>query len=409
MNRFGIFLLSPPTILFAAWLMTAVGATLGYIFHDSMPILARAMREYRIDFNFPLLGVVWVSVGMGTFLLFSVPLLKRPGRPPQPGSSHALSTAVRVALAAYLFSVALILAWVGLAAARVGGVGALVQMAQSFEVDAARNVLRDNTFFTGMRLFYAGFMGFGIFGACIVAHNFRTGDRNRIDIAIGALMFMSAVVLLGGLSVILSQRLLAIQTVLGAFIGASVISGRLYGVKYAPFFILVLFVIWSAREAVTVGRWDPDANPAMVGLERLLFYFVNDFGNSVWPFQGDTPHTYGFFTFRFAIYFSLQDTYFAALLNQELRELLEFRGGGEFPIFTAPYIDFSYYGMIVIAFVAILFTYIFNRAHSSFFLCVALRPCRCRTVDRDARTILLGSKFHFQCDDGGLRRAVHAS
>ena len=44
----------------------------------------------------------------------------------------------------------------------------------------------------------------------------------------------------------------------------------------------------------------------------------------------------------------------------------ELRAGGTFPAFTAPYVDFSWPGIFLTAALAVLFTFIFNKAHGSF-------------------------------------------
>jgi hypothetical protein len=217
-----------------------------------------------------------------------------------------------------------------------------------------------------MRLFYVGFSGLAIFGACVVAHNLRTGEKRSLDMVMGGGMFVLGVFLLGALSVVLSQRLLAVQAILGAFFGASMLLGRPVGLKYAPIAVIALFMIWVMREAATVGQWDKDISPIQLGFERIIFYFVNNFGNATWVFGEDIKHTLGFFSFRFFIYFAQLDSTIPETMFTTLQHLNRLRGGGEFPTFTAPYVDFSYFGIIVIVLIAALFTFIYNRAQASF-------------------------------------------
>lgn len=362
-----IFLLSPPAIVFFVWVLTTGGAYIGYSFADQMPILSQAMRNYGVDFNYPLAGIVWVILCMIVFLVFSVPMLQAvPAFGPEPGSSHNLSKAIRVAALVMIAFSVVILLWLTTSAAQLGGFGSLFNMLQSFEGLEARDALLENKLFVGMRLLYTAFFSLSTFGVCVIAHNIRTGDRIRSDMMIAGAITAAAILLLILLAVVLLIRIIALQTIIAAFVASSMIMGRIVGLKYFPLGLIVLFSIWSSKEALTVGQWDLDASPFQVGFERLIFYLVNDFGNSVWPFSFDTPHTYGLFSFKFVVFFSLQETYVFHLLRDELDVLNTVRGGGEFPIFTAPYVDFSYFGIIFIIFIAMLFTYIFNRAHRNF-------------------------------------------
>jgi hypothetical protein len=232
----------------------------------------------------------------------------------------------------------------------------------------ARMVILDNKLFPGMRLLYTGLISLGVFGACVFAANLRNLARVRSDMAIGLGMFLVSALVLSLLPIILSQRILFVHMVLSTFIGVSLVLGRPFRIRYMILLSLLLFVVWSIAEAVRAGEWaanNTGYGAARVGFEKLIYYFVNDFYNAVMPFSVEFPKALGIFTFRFALYFSTLEgeVYQAAVDRMAAIDMV--RAGGTFPAFTAPYVDFSWPGIFLTAALAVLFTFVFNRAHGS--------------------------------------------
>lgn len=361
-----LYMLSPAGLMIVAWLLTFVGTAIGLLGLDHFPTVARAIRDHDIDVRLDMIPMAWLVICLVVFLAVSGASL-RPisANALSPPSSGLLSRPLRVALTLHMLFTLVNLAWVGIAVRQIGGLGQVLAMLGSFEVYVVRDVFLDNTLFKGMRLIFSGLVPLGVFGAAVVAHNIRSGERNRADMRIGWYLFLMSLFLLASLSVILSQRLLSVHLMFSAGIAAAIVLGRVFFMRYLPIVILVLFVVWSAREWVTVGIWNPDASPFRLGFERILFYFINDFYNSLEPITQDLPHTWGYYTFRFATFVTLTDDYFKNVLAEELELLSAFRGGGNFPIFATPFVDFSYAGLLIVALIAALAGFLFNRAQSS--------------------------------------------
>jgi hypothetical protein len=128
----------------------------------------------------------------------------------------------------------------------------------------------------------------------------------------------------------------------------------------------LLFSVWSLREAVTVGEWASEHSSARIGLEKLLFYLVNDFYNAVTPFSMEFDKTYGVYSFNFLMRFSGTEGVVTNALYDRIVAAERLRAGGEFPAFTAPYVDFSWMGIVLTAALALVFSWVFNRAQRSF-------------------------------------------
>ena len=366
-----LYLLSPAPLIVISWFFMIVGVMFGYIARDVLRITVRTMELNGIDFDFPVAGMVWIGICLLAVVVFGLastrPIDREARIIDHPGD---LSRAVRVAGLGHAVIVLVVIAWVLTSAARVGGIDGLIAMAAEQDTYEAKDIILDNKLFPGMRLLYTGLIGLGVFGACVFAANLQHSDRIRKDMAIGLSMFLISVVVLSILPIFLSQRILLVQLVLSTFVGASIVAGRPFPLRYVMVLAALLFTVWSLREAVTVGLWASEYSSARVGGEKLIYYLVNDFYNAVVPFSTEFKNTFGLFTFEFMLYFStLEDTIRAA--GEDRISVVEgMRAGGVFPALTAPYVDFSWLGLFVIIALILLFTWIFNRAHRSLMFAV---------------------------------------
>jgi hypothetical protein len=78
-----------------------------------------------------------------------------------------------------------------------------------------------------------------------------------------------------------------------------------------------------------------------IGTQKLAFYFVNDLWNGFAPLQGQISHTFGAISLEGLMFFTFTDGMFARVLGARLDALDDVLGGGEFPLFTAAYVDFG--------------------------------------------------------------------
>lgn len=361
-----LYLLSPGPLMAVAWLLMIAGVTVGYVFRDSLPVMGWTMSQNGVGFHFPVMGMIWIGLSLLMFLVLSL-AATRPIPHTLPAFRPAdLSLSLRIAALAHAFIVLVVVVWVLTAARSVGGVDRLIALAAEQETYAAKAAILDNKLFPGMRLLYTGLGGLGVLGSCVFAANIRSEDRIRKDMLIGLGMFLVSVVVLSILPIFLSQRILLIHMVLSTFVAVSLVSGRLFHVRYGIVLMALLLTVWSLREAVTVGEWASEHSSARIGLEKLLYYLINDFYNAVTPFSTEFEKTYGVYSFDFLLRFSGTKDVIANALDHRIAAAERLRAGGEFPAFTAPYVDFSWMGIALTAALAVLFTWVFNRAHRSF-------------------------------------------
>ncbi|MEP2145692.1 MAG: hypothetical protein ABJI45_08170 [Paracoccaceae bacterium] len=257
--------------------------------------------------------------------------------------------------------------WIFLTANHVGGVTNLAILAYSDSL-AARDLLLENKLFTGMRLFYAALPATGALAAALIALPNAIGlSRNskrlcQITVAVNLLSLLI-------LPIVMSQRLLLLQLILSAYIGVCMVRGRLVGVRYIPLGMGLFMTMWVLREAITNPSLDRSAWD--VGTQKLAYYFVNDLWNTYKPLTTDIKHTFGMFSLRGVLFFTFTDGYFAALLSDRLVAIENVRGGGDFSIFTAPYVDFGpIIGAGLIAFVALIFRIAYHSGRQSFIYAV---------------------------------------
>lgn len=362
----GLYLISPPMLVVFAWGFTMLGTEFAYALRESLPVLVRTMNMNGIGFDVSVTGVVWVGVSLLTFVIIGLAATKTIPRTVSGVRPAELSSAVRVAALAHAFIVVVVIIWVLVGAKSVGGFDRLVALAAEQDTYVAKTALLDSKLFPGMRLFYTGLDGLGVFGASVFVINLQSENRNRGDMRAGLLMFLVSAVVLSLLPIILSQRILLIHMVLSTFIAVSVVSGRLFQLRYGLALIALLLAVWSLRESVTVGEWASEYSALRIGLEKLLYYIVNDFYNAVVPFSTEIPHTLGFLSFGFILAYTPMGGAVYSLLAERADVINDLRAGGAYPALTAPYVDFSWFGIILIAALALVFAWVFNKAQRSF-------------------------------------------
>jgi hypothetical protein len=166
------------------------------------------------------------------------------------------------------------------------------------------------------------------------------------------------------LPIVMSQRLLLLQFLLSAYLVSCLIRGRIFALHWVFLGAALFLSVWITREVLT--------NPLLhrsgvdIGLQKLAFYFVNDLWNSFAPLQSDTPATLGAVSLRGLMFLTFTDGMFDRLLATRLMTLEEIRGGGEFSLFTAPYVDFGPIGASAFLFLAgFIFRLVFHKGRQS--------------------------------------------
>lgn len=360
----GLSLLSPPVLIAFCWVLTFVMAGLTLALPNRFDLVEVFMAREDIGVAaFSALGSLWIVLCFLTYITvdFGVGRNMRPARPMQ--VSFDPDRCARLNFSANLIFLGITGLWIFITARQIGGVANLAFMVYADSL-AARDLLLQNKLFTGMRLFYAALPATGALAAALLA----LPKRCRLDRHSRRLCQITVIVNLLALLVlpiVMSQRLLLLQFILSAYIGVLMVRGRIVGLHYIPLGVALFMALWVLREAITNptlerSAWD-------IGTQKLAFYFVNDLWNSYKPLAEEIKHSFGMFSLRGLLFFTFTDGYFGALMSNRLIDIEEVRGGGDFSIFTAPYVDFGpFIGAGFIALAAAAFRYAFHRARESF-------------------------------------------
>ena len=351
--------LSPVALVLFCWAVTlgVAGKTLFRI--DDYDLIPVFMRREALDMAaFTLMGAAWIATALVVYTVADFGMQTALPKRKAFRLDVDLDKAAQLVFWTNAALLGVTLMWILLTAASVGG---LMQLAALAYLDAlgARDLLLENKLFTGMRLFYAALPATGGLAAAVLAagQHGHLGPKGRRQCQAVLCINGAALVIL---PIVMSQRLLLLQFILSAYIGACLVKGRLFGLAYLGLGMALFLTTWILRESVTNPHFDQSA--ISIGLQKLAFYFVNDLWNSFAPLKDDIQHTYGAFSLKGLMFFTFTDQYFAQLLARELAASQEIRGGGDFSIFTAPFVDFGPLGAAVyIAMAAALFRYSFHR------------------------------------------------
>ena len=361
--RPGLTLLAPPVLIVICWAPTFVMAGLALALPNRFDLVAVFMALEDIGVAaFSTLGSLWIGLCFLIYLTVDHGVARglHPVRPMQIRFDQNRASTLN--FRANLIFLGVTGMWIVMTAHQVGGLPNLVILAYADSL-AARDLLLQNKLFTGMRLFTLhfpprSFGGYTARPACIcgvettqqtLVSNHRcsefavsSGSANRDVAAVVAAAVHSI-----GLHWPLHGR------------------GRLVAVHYIPLGAGLFMAMWVLREAVTNPTLDRAAWD--IGTQKLAFYFVNDLWNSYKPLVTEIKHTFGMFSLRGVLFFTFTDGYFGALLSDRIFAIEEVRGGGDFSLFTAPYVDFGpFIGAGFVALAAVVFRYAFHKGRQSF-------------------------------------------
>lgn len=354
--------LSPISLVAFCWGATCLIAGLALSLPDTFDLLPILMhREALTGDAFAALGMAWLGLAALVFVTgdFACQWSLPPARPFQAG--FALTRAAHLTFWANLTLLGITCLWVLLTARQVGGMAQMARIAM-LDTLTARDLLLDNKLFTGMRLFYAALPATGCLAAGILTAGRRHLHRRARHLCI-AVLVMNALAL-AILPIVMSQRLLLLQFLLSSYLVSCLIRGRVFGLPWIGFGAVLFLSVWIMRESLT--------NPLLhrsgvdIGLQKLAFYFVNDLWNSFAPLQTETPLTLGAQSLRGLMFLTFTDGMFDRLLATRLLALEDIRGGGEFSLFTAPYVDFGPFGAALFLFLAgFAFRLLFHKGRQS--------------------------------------------
>ena len=347
-------LISPLSLMVLCWGLTGAIALTTILSLDRLDLVQEFMAREKITLDaFTGIGIAWICVAFLTYtvgdLAARVILPKRP-RPP---ARFNLIRAAQFTFAINLILLGVTLYWIVTTAGGLGGLGSLVQSTIEDSL-ATRDVLLENKTFTGMRLFYAALPATGCLAAALLCAR-RLPRQSRLLCQITLLLNTAALFVL---PIVMSQRLLLLQLLLSAYLAACLARRRLIALPWLLAACGLFMGLWFAREGITNPIHDEPA--AQIALQKLAFYVLNDVSNSLAPLSEPIPHTYGKLTFEGFMFLTLTDGYFLPLLAPKLDALDPLLGGGEFPFFTSPFVDF---GPLGAALLIALFGFLFRLAY----------------------------------------------
>lgn len=351
--------LSPPVLVLLCWSLTGILAAITLALPDVFDLVPLFMAREQLDTAaFTATGALWIFSAASLFLLVDAVTARAV---PQARAKTAGIDPQRAAWTTFWVNLALIfvtLVWIGATANRVGGLSRLAALAYIDSL-AARDLLLETKLFTGMRLFYAALPATGALAAILLAgfrRQLAPGARRALLLTL--ILNCTALVLL---PIVMSQRLLLLQFLLSAYLGTCIVHRRVVGLVWVIPGVAVFLGVWILRESLT----NPMAQrlAADIGMQKLGFYFVNDLWNAFAPLNEETPPALGAVSLRGLMFLTFTDGLFDRVLADRLIALEEIRGGGDFPLFTAPFVDFGALGgAIFIALCAGVFRYLHRAA-----------------------------------------------
>ena len=338
-GRRGLFLVSPPALFLLVWALAAAIAAWVLARPEANDLAHLFIARHRLDLGAFAAGpVAWALLLSGALALgyAAAGLGLRDGPAGVVGRTGEVGAAVAARRlfwvnAGFLGVTAL---WVALTMRTAGGFDAYLALAGT-DALGARDLLLDGKLFTGMRLLYAALPSTGALAAALLARGGLSGATRRMCLAV-VVLNLAALFLL---TLVMSQRLLVLQLVVACYVAATVAQGRLVALSLVPVAVLIFASGWVAHEALTnPGLMQPAGE---VAAQKFAFYMINDLWNTVRPLRGDAPWGGGLFSFQFAFFFTLTDGAVYAAHAARLEALEAFRGGGEFSLLSAPFVDFG--------------------------------------------------------------------
>ncbi len=335
-GRVGLLLVSPPVLFATVWVFACLIAWRVLARPDQNDLAHLFIARHRLDLSAFAAGpMVWALVLVGAlglgYALAGLGL--GPANAPRAPGLSPNAMARRLFWVNTLF-LGITVVWVALSMQAAGGPQSFFRLIGSSPL-AARDLLLDRKLFTGMRLLYAGLPATAALAAALLV---RDGLDRNARLLCAAILALNLVALFL-LTLVMSQRLLVMQLVVSTFVAASLSRGRLLALWTIPLATLVFALGWTLHESLTnPGLFRPVTE---IASQKFAFYAVNDLWNTARPLIGDAPRGHGLFTFQFALFFTLTDGIVYAAHADQLDTLLAFRGGGEFSLLSAPFVDFG--------------------------------------------------------------------
>lgn len=359
--RSSLSFLQPLLMIYLCWTLTGAAALWVLLNLRDMDLVQTFMRREGISPSvFGTAGLSWLIVGVFAYTVGDLAARHtRPsGKPVQ--ARLSVNRAAVFTVYANILLLGVTCLWILTSAAKMGG---LIGLAMAAYADSltTRDLMLENKLFTGMRLFYAALPATACIAAGLLATGQLRASNRRWMIAVLSVNTVALLIL----PLVMSQRLLLLQLLLSAYFAACFVRGRLFGLHWGGLAIILFLALWVGREAIT--------NPSIqrsafdVAGQKLAFYVVNDMFNAFAPVSVPIHNTHGGLLLEGVMFMTFTDGYFLRLLAPRLEALDPVIGGGEFPFFTAAFVDFGAKGgALFITVTGFILRRIYARARSNF-------------------------------------------
>ncbi|MER5172857.1 hypothetical protein [Thioclava kandeliae] len=358
-----LWLLSPISLLGLAWVLTLGIGVLPFLYPDSFSLALYFLSREELGAEaITLMGLAWIAAALLFFVALNALTLLRARDLPDTRALTDFERMARRIFRANLVCLGITLVWVLSSAVQMGGIGALIESAQS-DASSLRDQMLENKLFSGMRLFYGALPAIGAMACVMLAAGRKFGTMSPFARRILILVLISDLVALALLPIVMSQRILLLHLMLASYFGLCMVHQRIVALPQLILGATLFLTTWVLREAVTNPTID-NHSALEIGLQKLVFYISNDFLNSLLPFTQEFDHMLGYFSFHFLLILTQSRDAVDGLIPERLERIELVRGGGEWSMLTTPYVDFGIAGaLVLLAVFAIATAIAFHRGH----------------------------------------------
>jgi oligosaccharide repeat unit polymerase len=350
-------LTSPVMLMTIVWSISLVTYTIASSLGEDFTYFHLLVTQERLIDDSTYMSFVWLSISFlafisGTFFLRSMVRHSRALR----FSNIDEAKAIKVLVVAFFVTLMVALLWLGGAIAQFGGITNLATLAASDNAMAREVVLSAS--FPGGRLISSGFVGIAVYAATLLAGGSigkgGTFYRRRM---IG-IIFILSMSYLAISPILVSGRINFFVAMIASFISATYASQRLIGVKFIIIGVILLAVVWTAKQYFTLGHIAEDVSVADQSIQGIIFYFYNDILNVLNTIgKLDGYHTYGWYSIRFLFFFTFTNKQFLPFIADGRDQIAYYVSAGEIPLLGAPFVDFGIAGVFFLFLFGILVQY----------------------------------------------------
>ena len=356
--------ISPDLLMIFTWGITLI---LAFLTPDTV------LKQHNITKMFNIKGLLWIFLSVLVFCI-GVWIIKFKLIKIEKHINHKkiyyIDSSTKTFYYFSLFIFILIIIWTLNVANEIGGIQVFISQIHT-NWHRVRRLWPNRKPFVGARLLYTGLVASAIYFSTsfallkdfsIYTNNFKKTKKYIIR----GFLFSYIILLL--LPIIISQRLL-FATALAGSITAYLIYKNKIDLNYIIKGVFISLGLWTAQESVRVNFVSGNIVDNIIhSYERLSFYFANNVANVTNGVANVRLRSYGFLTFNALFEFLYLDS---PINNNYLLNFRKFsspyKGGGTWTGLGVPFMDFGWFGILIIFIWGVLSSIIYYKAKNSFF------------------------------------------